>query len=119
MSTAPSLDRDTPADTLAHPLIRQLDARIDAVVEEIRLTPYWRELISPQTPAPRIRAILRELFLSIHWYQPHTTEAGYAMLGRLPKGEQRLLKLLLLHKTEEAEHGLWALRDYLALGGDE
>jgi pyrroloquinoline quinone (PQQ) biosynthesis protein C len=24
-----------------------------------------------------------------------------------------------LHKTEEAEHGLWALNDYLALGGDK
>lgn len=100
-----------------HPLLDTLDARVDAIIAEVHRTPYWREAIAPQTPAPRVTAILREIFLSIHRYQPHTTEAGFAMLGRLPKGEQRLMKLLLLHKVEEAEHGLWALRDYLALGG--
>jgi hypothetical protein len=39
------------------------------------------------------------------------------MLGRLPKTENRWLRVLLNHKAEEAEHGNWALRDYLALGG--
>jgi hypothetical protein len=39
------------------------------------------------------------------------------MLGRLPKVENRWLRALLNHKAEEAEHGNWARRDYLALGG--
>jgi len=51
-------------------------------------------------------------------YQPHTTEAGFAMLGRLPKDEVKLLMSLSHHKAEEAGHSGWAKRDYLRLGGD-
>ena len=39
------------------------------------------------------------------------------MLGRLPKDESRLLRSLMLHKCEEAEHGEWARRDFMLCGG--
>lgn len=55
---------------------------------------------------------------SVYQYQRHTTEAGFTMLGRLPKTESKLLMSLVHHKAEEAEHGEWARRDYLLLGGD-
>jgi len=41
------------------------------------------------------------------------------MLGRQPKDDPRLLASLLAHKAEEAEHGVWAKRDYLTCGGDQ
>ena len=43
---------------------------------------------------------------AVTWYQPHTTEAGFHMIGRLAKSEVKLVQALCSHKAEEAEHGL-------------
>jgi hypothetical protein len=95
----------------------ELNLRVDRVFGKVRQQQFWKVLISQESSNDLLHKIFRELFLSIYWYQKHTTEAGFLMLGRLPKHEQRLLRSLLAHKAEEAMHGEWALRDYLALGG--
>lgn len=114
--TLPSRERYS---THAEEIVSLLDARINQVYLEVQQQPFWKALLDPSTPLPTISAILRELFLSIYWYQRHTTEAGFHMIGRLPKNESTLLKLTILHKVEEAGHAEWALRDYLLLGGNE
>lgn len=94
-----------------------LDARLHDVEAEVHREECWRKLVADPPGAAHVTAMLREVMLRVSWYQPHTTEAGFHMLGRLPKQENHWLRALLNHKAEEAEHGLWALRDYLALGG--
>lgn len=100
-------------------LIQHLETSVEDVFAEVKRQPFWEVLLSPWTPDARLLRILREVFLSVYMYQRHTTEAGFHMLGRLPKDELRLLRSLLLHKAEEAEHGEWALRDHVLLGGDK
>lgn len=116
--------------TLAHPLeqraryshdakavLASLERRLEAVWTVVETAPVWRTLMSPDTPLALARAVIREVMFAVHQYQPLTTEAGFAMLGRLPKSEGKLLTSLLSHKAEEAEHGLWATRDFVRLGG--
>jgi hypothetical protein len=105
--------------TEAQRFIGELNSRVERIFENVRKQGFWIAIFSEQTTNEELRSILCELFLSVYWYQKHTTEASFLMLGRLPKYEQRLMRTLLAHKVEEAEHGEWALRDYLALGGSE
>lgn len=100
-------------------VIKVLDSRIDDVYREIQEQPFWKALHDPANSNEQLQAIFREVFRSIYSYQKHTTEAGFLMIGRFPKGETRLLKLTTLHKVEESEHGEWALRDFEILGGDK
>lgn len=98
-------------------VVKILDERIDDVYRQVCEQSIWKALMDSKTSNEACLAIFREVFLSIYWYQKHTTEAGMLMIGRLPKSEETVLKLLMLHKIEEAGHGLWALRDYQLLGG--
>ena len=103
----------------AQEVIQIFDDRVHAVFQEVQQQPFWKALLDPTTPAAVLQSIFRNVFLAIYWYQKHTTEAGFLMISRLPKHETRLIKLTILHKVEESEHGEWALRDFLLLGGDE
>lgn len=112
----PSQGRYSPR---AAEVVKLLDARVEDVYRQVREQPFWRTLTAPETSNETCLRIFREVFLSIYWYQQHTTEAGFHMIGRLPKSETAMLKLTTLHKVEESEHGEWALRDYELLKGDK
>jgi hypothetical protein len=79
----------------------------------------WKMVVSPATDPKFLRAIMREVYLEIYSYQPTSTEAVIALIAQLPKTEPKLMRTLLQHSVEEADHGEMALKDYLALGGDE
>ena len=98
--------------------IQALDVRLDALYRKVLATRFWSELVFPGTPTPRAKAILREIILSIHWYQIHTIEASDLMIRRLPRRKLRTLDILLKQK-DGTTSGRWALNDYLALGGDQ
>lgn len=99
-------------------VIKILDARVEDVFRQVREQPFWHTLMDAKTSNETCQRIFREVFLSIYSYQKHTTEAGFHMIGRLPKSETVMLKLTILHKVEESEHGEWALRDYELLNGN-
>lgn len=98
-------------------LIKKLDTRIDDVFQDVQKQPFWLALIDSKSSDVFLKSIFREVMLAIYWYQKHTTEAGFHMIGRLSGDEETLLKLLMLHKIEEAGHNGWAFRDYQLLGG--
>ena len=116
--TVASLSESRLYSDQARDVASQLDRRLDLVESAVRRSPAWTALCDPDTPTEEVRALLREVMWSVAVYQPHTTEAGFAMIGRLPKHERKLLVSLLHHKAEEAEHGGWARRDFILLGGD-
>jgi hypothetical protein len=100
-------------------VLATLDERLDALVARVHASQIWKTLCAPQSSPSLVRAILREIMLEIYSYQPLTVGAGFSMLGRLPKHESKLLSSLVHHKAEEAEHGNWARRDFLLLGGSD
>lgn len=97
----------------------ELERRVSAVFKTVEAWRGWALVSNPDTPVEQILLLVREIFRSVSWYQSHTTEAGFHMFGRLPKGEVKLIQTLCLHKADEAEHGLWAREDYVKLGGSE
>jgi hypothetical protein len=101
----------------AHKTFRELDARVEKVFLQIKEWRGWKFLHDPNTPREDIVRFIREIFRSVVMYQAHTTEAGFHMFGRLPKGDVRLIQALCGHKAEEAEHGIWAAEDHQKLGG--
>ncbi len=110
----PSQGRYSPR---AAELVKIFDDRVEDVYRQVREQPFWKTLMDAKTSNETCLKIFREVFLSIYWYQRQTTEAGFHMIGRLPGSEETMLKLLMLHKIEEAGHNGWAFRDYQLLGG--
>jgi hypothetical protein len=119
--TAHDLDLTRSESKYSHEALEtfaELDRRVDACFERVKSSRPWLLFADPRTPVKQVLSLVREIFRSISWYQPHTTEAGFHMFGRLPKGDVQLIRALCSHKAEEAEHGLWAWEDYKKLGGD-
>ncbi len=100
----------------ARTTLAALDARLDAVHAHVLASRPWAVLVGADSDPRLVRAFLGEVMHAVHQYQPLTTEAGFTMLGRLPKHEEKLLTSLLLHKAEEATHAAWARRDMALLG---
>jgi Iron-containing redox enzyme len=96
----------------AHRAFDQLDRRVDGVFEQMKAWRGWQLFVHPETHHDQMLGMIREILKSVTWYQPHTTEAGFHMIGRLAKNEVKLVQALCSHKAEEAEHGLWALEDH-------
>ena len=117
MSTHALAERTLYTDN-ARSLLSSLDRRLDGVVARVHSSDIWRALSSSGSHPKLVRAVMREIMFEIAAYQPLTVRAGFAMLGRLPKNESKLLHSLVHHKAEEAEHSEWAKRDFLMLGGD-
>src|SRR5262245_51273508 len=101
----------------AYAVFDELDRRVAAIFADVLAWRGWVMINDPTTPQASILALIREIFRSVVWYQSHTTEAGFHMLGRLPKNEVRLIQALCGHKAEEAEHGVWAREDHVKIGG--
>jgi len=99
--------------------VESLDARIQKLLVEIQQSEVWQAVTSPDTNPAFMRLVMREVYLEIYSYQPHVIEATIATIGRMPKADSRMIQRMLIHQAEEADHGEMALRDYVALGGDE
>src|SRR4051812_40695584 len=93
----------------AQEVFSKLDAEVARVFEQVKAWRGWTFIHDPNTSREAIIRVISEVFRSVVMYQAHTTEAGFHMFGRLPKGDVRLIQALCGHKAEEAEHGLWAL----------
>lgn len=97
-----------------------LDARIGALYQEIQQTPMWALLQNPDTDVELLKLAMREVYLEISTYQPHVIEAAITAISHMPRSlDERTVKAMLRHQAEEFTHGEMALRDYIALGGDE
>ncbi|HET7536851.1 MAG TPA: iron-containing redox enzyme family protein [Candidatus Didemnitutus sp.] len=95
-----------------------LQAELDQLVAEIQATEFFRTLTAPNADPQVIASTLKYVYLSIHHYQPHVTEATFTAVGRMPKHSERQIKNMIRQQVEEVEHADMALRDYTRLGGD-
>jgi hypothetical protein len=94
----------------------EIESRVQGTFRKVEEWRGWKFIGDPATSRKDILAFVSEMYRAVCWYQPHTTEAAFHMIGRLPKGEVKLMQALACHKAEEAEHGLWAREDLGKLG---
>ena len=100
--------------------VAHLDRRIAALTESIEESEVWRTVTSPDTDPELLKLVLREVHLEITLYQSEVIEAAIATIGQMPRSmKPKLVRLMLGHQAEEFDHGEMAMRDYVALGGDE
>lgn len=95
-----------------------LDARLESLVARVEGSDVYRALTGPDASVELVTAILKHVYLSIAFYQPHVTEATFTAVGRMPKSREQLIKEMILQQVEEVEHAHMALRDYARLGGN-
>ena len=108
-----------PLSERADDIVEHLDARVAELLEKIKQSEIYKTLTAPETDPAVLRAVMREVYLEIYSYQPHVIEATISIIARMPKDAPKMMQTMLIHQAEEADHGEMAMRDYVALGGDE
>ncbi|MBS0252708.1 MAG: iron-containing redox enzyme family protein [Proteobacteria bacterium] len=100
-------------------LIEHLDTRVAQILSEVEASAPWAAVARGKSDE-RIRRVLRELYLEIFLYQADSIEAAVASIAQMPRTlPVSYFDEMLHHQVEEFDHGEMALRDYIALGGDE
>ncbi len=116
----PDEAKDLLNDRCDSDLISWLDQRMDSLVKEIEQQEFWIILTSPETDPRFLQTMMREIYIEIFSYQPHAIEGAITAIAQMPRSMPvRMIKAMLRHQAEEFDHGEMALRDYVALGGDE
>lgn len=111
---------ETPVNQGGDELIAWLDARILALLARIEATDFWRAVTAPDADPRFLRDVMREVYLEIFSYQQHAIEGAIVAISQMPRSMPvRMIKAMLRHQAEEFDHGEMALRDHVALGGDE
>jgi len=101
-------------------IVEYLDNQIVEVMSDIHASEVWKCMNDPATPKETIHGIMREINLEIYWYQADVIEATIWIIGQMPRTVlPKRLQSMLIHQADEFDHGEMALRDYVALGGDE
>lgn len=108
------------ASAVAVDTLRYLKTGIDDLVSEIGREPFWT-FLTAEKPAPEdVRAIMREVYAEIAAYQPDVIEAAIAVIGQFPRSlSAKRVRAMLVHQSEEWDHGEMAVRDFIGLGHDE
>ncbi len=101
-------------------LLARFDARIKTILADVQRSPVWAAVMSNDEPLDVVIDVLREIYLEIVMYQPDAIEGAIAAIAQFPRTMPVIwFEEMLHHQVEEFDHGEMALRDYIALGGDE
>lgn len=97
-----------------------LDNRVAKLLSEVYRSEGWLALTNPDSDPVLVRETMKEIYLEIVMYQPDVIEATIAIIAQMPRTmDVQLFDEMLHQQVEEFDHGEMALRDYIALGGDE
>lgn len=108
------------AGTAGAEIIDWLGERIAGLLAQIEDSPVWKVLNGAETSAELRCTIMREIYQEIAWYQPDVIQATISAIGQMPRSvDPKLIRSMLIHQADEFDHGEMAVRDYVALGGDE
>lgn len=101
-------------------ILTYLDMRVGELIQAIDASPMWKELTSEKPDKELVREFIKEIYLEIYGYQAQVIEATIAIIGQMPRSvDDRTIRSMLIHQAEEFSHGEMAIRDYVAMGGDE
>ncbi len=96
-----------------------LQNKLQALLQRALNSDEWKSVAEEQADPAYIRSVIKFVLLEVFSYGPHVTEATFTAIGRFPKDRPDLMKPMILHDIEEADHGEMALKDFVRLGGDE
>lgn len=96
-----------------------LEIKLGTLLQQTLQSEEWRSVGDPAADPLYVRTAIKYVLLEVFSYGPHVTEATFTAIGRFPKDRPDLMKPMILHDIEEADHGEMALRDFVRLGGDE
>lgn len=99
--------------------VNHMKDKLNLLLDEIYNSEPYLSIVNPETPLSLVMSIMKEIHLEIYHYQPHTTEAVFTAVGRMPKHDEQLLKDMILQQIEEVTHADMSLRDYIRLGGSK
>jgi len=109
----------SPEET-SSPVVTRLQHGVNELLLEIQQSEFWQVVTSTETDPALIRAIMKEVYREISWYQPDVIEATMAIVGQFPRSiSAKRIRTMLHHQAEEWDHGEMAVRDYVGLGGRE
>jgi hypothetical protein len=96
-----------------------LEAKMLSLLDSILQSDVYQRVSAPDADTRLVIAVIKNILLEVFSYGGHVTEATFTAIGRFPKDRPDLMKPMILHDIEEADHGEMALKDYVRLGGDE
>lgn len=109
-----------PLPASADELVSWLDSRVAECLSDIESSEVWKVVIDKAFGTEFAFRVLKEIYLEIVMYQPDSIEAAVASIGQMPRNMPvAWFDEMLHHQVEEFDHGEMALRDYVALGGNE
>ena len=101
-------------------VLARLKSQTASLLREIEADRAWQLVTSPDTPPATVAAIMREIYAEIAAYQPDVIEATIAVIGQFPRSlPAKRIRAMLVHQSEEWDHGEMAVRDHVGLGGHE
>src|SRR5262249_50745787 len=101
-------------------LLAYMDDHVNQIASRTEASEFWVMLTSRDTDPSILKAVLREIVLEVFFYHAPIVHRGMGLIGRMPRTmTPRKVKALLSDPAEEFDHGAMALKDYVALGGDE
>ncbi|MEM7345266.1 MAG: iron-containing redox enzyme family protein [Chloroflexota bacterium] len=110
----------TPSEMNGQEIVEFLDRRIGRLLQEIEVSEVWQIVTNPDSNPELVQEVMKEIYLEVVMYQPDVIEATIATIAQMPRTMPvELFDEMLHHQVEEFDHGEMALRDYMALGGDE
>lgn len=109
-----------PASLEPAALVSHLNDRVRAILRDIESSDVWVAVMSSESPLEFVVDVLREIYLEIFMYQEESIEGAVAAISQFPRSMPVVwFGEMLQHQVEEFDHGEMALRDYVALGGNE
>lgn len=107
-------------DTNVKQLLAHMDDHVNQIAATTERSEFWQTLTASDTDPMVITTVLREILLEVFFYNAPIVETGMSLIGLMPRTMTlRKVKAMLRHLAEEFDHGEMALKDYVALGGDE
>src|SRR6266404_3385339 len=114
ITDSPSETAVSPNQTVRHPIVEWLDARINLLLQDLRKLEGWQAITDPGTDPRLVKRLMQEIYLDIVGYQPHVIEAAIAAIAQMPRSmDPKMVRAMLFHQADEFDHGEMALRDYL------
>jgi hypothetical protein len=106
--------------TIAGETLGYLKTGIDDLMLQIAREPAWALLTAREGSPSRVKALMREVYAEIAAYQPDVIEATIAVIGQFPRSlAAKKVRAMLVHQSEEWDHGEMAVRDFVGLGHEE
>lgn len=101
-------------------VLAHLDRRIQEVLRNVEASKVWQTVLDPRTDRALMIDIIKEIYLEIVMYQTDSVNGSLAAIMQFPRTMPSVwFQEMLNHQAEEFDHGEMALRDYIALGGNE